>query len=77
MREIDVGVRINLKTGLSFFGMEEVNNLIGAGAVVVAIKPAGVMMEKMGQDKKNVQLTLSGVKLTIVLKEPDGSVPGA
>lgn len=59
MREIEVGIRIDKTDGLSFFGAEDVNELLRAGARVVAIVPGGAIMRKLGEDAGNVQLTCS------------------
>jgi hypothetical protein len=69
MVELEVGVRIHLETGVSFFGIDEVNALIRGGATVTAIEPAGVIMDKLGEDEDSVQLTLTGLRLNVRLEE--------
>ena len=69
MREIKVGIRIGLKEGIRFFGLEEVNKLIDGGAKVTAIQPGSAIMRKLGEDGQNVRLTLSGCDLIVVLDD--------
>ena len=69
MREIEVGIRIDLHSGLSFFGTEEVNDLLRQGARVVALEPGGAIMRKLGEDADNVRLTLSGFSLKVKIEE--------
>jgi hypothetical protein len=73
MRELEVGIRIRLKEGLSFFGIEEVNDLIRRGAKVVEIQPSGVIMDKLGEGNGHVRLTLTGCNIKLVLDEPSAS----
>ena len=70
MRDVDVGRRIDVDTGLSFFGAEEVNELIRRGGRVVSLKPGGAIMRKRGEDADNVRLTLSGFGLKVRIEEP-------
>ena len=76
MREVEVGIRIDLKTGLSFFGTEEVNDLLRRGVRVVAIEPGGAIMQKLGEEAGNVRLTLSGFSMKVKLEEPGGEGHG-
>jgi hypothetical protein len=69
MREIEVGIRIDVHEGLCFFGAEEVNDLLGRGARVTAIEPGGAIMRKLGEDAGNVQLTLSGFSLKVRIED--------
>jgi hypothetical protein len=77
MRQLDVGLRFNQKTGLTFFGTDEVNALIKGGAVIVAIEPGDVMLEKVGEGGGNVQLVVSGFKLKVSVEEQPGKSPEA
>ena len=71
MREIAVGIRIDMEKGLSFTGIEEVNGLINRGAKVTSIEPAGAVMRKLGEDGDNVRMTLSGCDIKVVLDDSD------
>jgi hypothetical protein len=69
MREIEVGIRIDMHKGLSFFGTEEVNDVLRRGGRVVAVEPGGAIMQKTGENAGNVQLTLSGFSLKLKVDE--------
>ena len=69
MREIEVGIRIDVHEGIAFFGTEEINDLIARGGRVVAVEPGGAIMRKLGEDGGNVRLTLSGFSLKVKIEE--------
>lgn len=69
MREIEVGVRVDMHEGISFFGTEEINDLLERGGRVVAIEPGGAIMRQLEQDEQNVILTLSGFSLKVKIEE--------
>jgi len=69
MREVEVGLRFDVETGLSFFGIDEVNELLRRGARVVALEPGGAIMRKLGADDDNVRLTLGGFSLKVRIEE--------
>lgn len=67
MQEIDVGIRIDPESGISFSGLDLVNDLIKRGAVVKSIEPGGAVMRKLGDDPENAMLTLCGCDMKVVL----------
>ncbi len=69
MKEVRVGIRIDLNEGLSFSGIEEVNGLINRGGKVTAIEPGGAIMRKLGEDESNVRLTLSGCEMNVLVDD--------
>ena len=69
MREIGVGIRIDISEGLSFSGIEEVNALIICGGKVTSIEPVGAVMRKLGDDCENVRLTLSGCEMKVIVDD--------
>ena len=69
MREIEVGIRIDQRQGLSFFGTDEVNDLLRRGGRVVAVEPGGAIMRKLGEEDGNVRLTLSGFSLKLKVED--------
>lgn len=69
MRTIEVGIRVDVHNGLQFFGTEDVNDLLKGGARIVSLDPGGAIMRKLGEEGGNVQLTLSGFSLQVVLEE--------
>ena len=73
MREIEIGVRYDLKNPPSFFGMDEVNAAIRSGAVVKGIDPGGLLMRKLGESPETVQMTISGFAAKVKLSDADVS----
>jgi hypothetical protein len=69
MREVEVGIRIDMHEGISFFGTEEVNDLLRQGGRVVAIEPGGAIMRKLREDGENVSLTLTGFSLKVKIED--------
>ena len=69
MREIGVGIRIDVDEGLAFSGIEEVNGLINRGCKVVSIEPGGAIMRKLGENDDNVRLTLSGCEMKVIVDD--------
>jgi hypothetical protein len=69
MREIEVGIRIDIHEGLAFFGTAEINELIQQGGRVVAVEPGGALMRKLDEDGDKVSLTLSGFSLKVKIEE--------
>ena len=72
MREVEVGIHIDLKKGIDFVGIDEVNRLIQDGGRVVAVEPGDAIMEKLGEKGGNVQLTLTGCTIKIKVEEAAG-----
>jgi hypothetical protein len=70
MREIEVGIRYDLKNPPTFFGLDEVNALIQQGAVVDAVVPGGVLARKLGENAETAQLTISGFAVKVRLRLP-------
>ena len=70
MKTVSLGIRVDVKKGIGFFGLEEVNQAIRRGGRVVEIRPGGAIMTKLGEDGENVQLTLTGCDVEVVLEEP-------
>lgn len=72
MNTITLGIRVDVERGVSFFGLEEVNRSIQAGARVVEIRPGGAIMRRAGDDDDAVTLTFSGCDVEVVLETPEG-----
>ena len=70
MREMEIGVRVDYESGLSFFGIEEANDLIRQGGRIIRVEPGGAIMRKLGEDAENVRLTLSGFSIKLHLDSP-------
>lgn len=69
VREISVGIRIDVNEGLSFTGIEEVNSLINRGGKVTSVEPGGAIMRKLGENGENVRLTLSGCEMKVMVDD--------
>jgi len=65
----DVGIRIDPQSGIRFFGIEEVNQRLQAGARVQQVRPGGAVFSETGRDEKNVTMTLAGCQIQIVLED--------
>ena len=65
MREIETGIQIDMHEGISFFGTEEIDDILRRGGRVSAIEPGGAIMRKLGQDEESVHFTLSGFSLKV------------
>jgi len=68
----DLGVRIDTNKGIAFFGFQEVNERIKAGAKVVELRPGSVVWTKTepeGAPDEKVRLTLAGCQFQIVLAD--------
>jgi hypothetical protein len=67
---INIGIRIDMKTGISFFGLDEVNRRVQAGARVLEVRPGGAIMTKLGEAEGSVEMTLTGCDIEVVLEDP-------
>lgn len=69
MREISVGIRIDLNDGLYFTGIEEVNGLINRGGIVTSVEPGGAVMRKLGEADGDMQWAFSGCEIKIIVDD--------
>ena len=77
MREIEVGVRYDLKNPPAFFGLDEVNALLRSGAIVAAVEPAAVIARKLGENAETAQLTICGFAVKLRLRDPGEQAEGS
>jgi hypothetical protein len=68
MATIEVGIRIDMTAGVSFFGLEAVNKQLAAGLKIRELRPGGLITSKVGEDGDNVRLTLSGCQIVVVFE---------
>ena len=68
MATIEVGVRIDVTTGVSFFGLEAVNKQLAAGLKIRELRPGGVIATKTGEDADNVRLSVNGCQILVVFE---------
>lgn len=69
MATIQLGIRIDMQKGIAFFGADELNRQIAAGARVLEVRPGGAIMSKVGEEEGNVNLTLSGCQFEVILAD--------
>jgi hypothetical protein len=68
MQEIKVGIRIDPEKGISFFGIDEVNDLIRSGVSVTSIEPGGAVLRNLGTTEDgNERMALAGCDLKVVI----------
>jgi hypothetical protein len=67
MKELQVGLRIHPVDGLSFFGLDDVNNLLQDGATIRSLEPGGTLMGKVDEDAENVRLRFTGFYLKVLV----------
>jgi hypothetical protein len=69
MKQMEIGMRIHLKDGPSFFGLDQVNAALKAGASVVSVQEGAVITSKVGEDTDNVELAMTGFSVKVVLDD--------
>ena len=69
MKEIEVGMRIDTKSGPSFFGLEQANTALKSGASLISVKEGAVITSKVGEDVDNVELAMTGFSVKLVLDD--------
>lgn len=66
-------MRIHMKDGPSFFGLDQVNAALKAGASVVSVQEGAVITSKVGEDTDNVELAMTGFSVKVVLDDSGAS----
>jgi hypothetical protein len=69
MKEFKAGLRFSEENGISFFGLDEINNELMRGGKVISIKEGGVIMRKKASDEDNIGLTISGFSVILEIEE--------
>jgi hypothetical protein len=69
MKEVEVGLRTTPETGISFFGIDEVNQLLSNGAKVAQIEPVGAITRQQKDKDGNINIAVTGFSLMIKLEE--------
>jgi len=71
MATLEVGIRIDPEKGIAFFGVEDVNQRIAAGARVIEVRPGGAIINKVGEDAggENVRVALGGCQFQVVFED--------
>jgi hypothetical protein len=83
MTALTIGIRVSRTDGISFFGIEEANEVLKRGVHVASVAPGDVIMVKTGESEGKVHITFGGCNLRLMLEEEDecrkaarGSEPG-
>ncbi len=62
-------MKIDMKAGPSFFGLEQVNAALKSGASVVSVQEGAVITSKVGEDAANVELAMTGFSVKLMLDD--------
>jgi len=68
MASIEVGIRIDEKTGVSFFGIEAVNKQLAAGLRIRELRPGGMLATNKQASDGQVTLTFGGCQIVVVFE---------
>jgi hypothetical protein len=68
MATIEVGIRIDMTSGVSYFGLESVNKQLAAGLKIRELRPGGIIASKVGDEGENVRVALSGCQIVVVFE---------
>ena len=68
MATIEVGIRIDMTAGVSFFGIEAVNKQLEAGLRIREIRPGGMVTSKVGGADGKIEMELSGCRILVVFE---------
>jgi hypothetical protein len=68
MASIEVGIRIDMTAGISFFGLEAVNKQLAAGLKIRELRPGALITQKVGDDGDEVRLALGGCQIVVVFE---------
>lgn len=74
IRSIELGLRVDSEKGFSFFGTDEVNDLLLKGAKIVLIKPGGVITQEIGNDAEGTKFAVNGFILNVMLEQRDAGI---
>jgi hypothetical protein len=69
MATIEVGIRIDQRTGAAFFGIEAINEKLAAGAKVREIRPGGLLTTELASVDGKVDHAFSGCQIVVVLDD--------
>jgi hypothetical protein len=69
MKEMEVGMKIGMKDGPSFFGLEQVNAALKSGASVVSVREGALITSKVGENADNVEVAVTGFSVKVMLDE--------
>lgn len=65
MQELEIGLRVDPEKGISFFGVEEVNQLLIDGAKITKVIPVGAIGEEIIDEDGSVKIYFNGFSLKV------------
>jgi hypothetical protein len=68
MATIEVGIRVDMTQGVSFFGLEAVNKQLAAGLKIRELRPGALLTKQVNEDGGNVQLAIGGCQFIVVFE---------
>jgi len=66
-------MRIHMKGGPKFFGLDQVNVALKAGASVVSVQEGAVITSKVAEDLDDVELAITGFSVNVVIDDSGAS----
>jgi hypothetical protein len=67
MKDVKIGLRFSEESGISFFGLEEVNLAIEEGKKVISVKEGNVIMHK-SEVGESIDLVIKGFSISVSLE---------
>ena len=68
MKEIEIGLRTNPTTGISFFGIDEINQLLSDGVKITKIDPVGAITRQHKDENGNITIAVTGFSIAVKLE---------
>ena len=68
MKEVVIGIRIDVETGIQFLGLDEVNKAIRQGERIASIEPGDLIVEQVEDEDGDIQLALSGGHVRVLFE---------
>lgn len=69
MKEIEIGLRNHPEKGISFFGLDEVNQVLSDGSKIIRIIPIGALGKENKDGEGNVTIHITGFSLRVEIEE--------
>jgi hypothetical protein len=69
MKEIEIGLRNHPEEGISFFGIDEINQMLSDGAEIIKIIPFGALGEENKDEDGNITIHITGFSLKVEIEE--------
>jgi hypothetical protein len=68
MRELEIGLRNDQEKGISFFGIDEVNQLLIDGAKITKIIPVGAIGQENTAEDGSITIILNGFSMKVEIE---------